>query len=214
MKHGSFISEHTAEYILVPDLLRRLTPHYQHIIPMFFWSTREGNTIAARTMRDVTVRLLAVFPRRPKITIAHPDRITMKINQGLLAYSRAGAEMGVPVIAGIPLVSSFRDLRPDSPCAWYDLQALSSEEGDCHIEMAADGSVVAEIPVRRTPSEPLTDSSIPALLAHSSSYSWEHAIEILRSLRRSEPESSGFPFFRGYRPFHFVLPQSRSLLTS
>ena len=207
MKHGSFISEHTAEYILVPDLLRRLTPHYQHIIPMFFWSTREGNTIAARTMSDVTVRLLTAFPRRPKITVTHPDRITMKVNQRLLAYSRAGAEMGVPVIAGIPLVSSFRDLRPDSPCAWYDLQPLSSEEGDCHIEMAADGSVVAETPIRPTPSEPLTDASILALLADSSSYPWEHAIETLRSLRHSEPEFSGFPFFGGYRPFHFVLPQ-------
>ena len=93
MKHGSFISEHTAEYILVPNLLRRLTPHYQHIIPMFFWSTREGNTIAARTMSDVTVRLLTAFPRRPKIAASHPNRITMKVNQRLLAYARAGAEM-------------------------------------------------------------------------------------------------------------------------
>lgn len=207
MKHRSFISEHTAEYILVPDLLRRLVPYFQHIIPMFYWSTREGNTIAGRTMGDVRVRLLAAFPRRPKVTDSHPDRVTMKVNQRLLVYARAGSEMGVPVIAGIPLVSSFHSLRSDSPCAWYDLQPLASEEDDCFIEMDEEGSVIAETPKRTLPSKKLSDVEILALLERSPIYSWDHAVTILSQLRHSQPESSGFPFFGGYRPFHLVLPQ-------
>jgi hypothetical protein len=204
MKHTSFMSEHTAEYILVPDLVRRLTPHFRCVIPMFFWSTREGNKVAARGMENTTVRLLSVFPRRPKISLAQPDQITVKINEELLAYSRAGREIGVPVIAGVPLVSSFKGLRPDSPCCWFDLGPLSSANNDCFIEITSEGRVIEQEPCTTPKSEPISDTDLVALVKQSSAHLWEQTIKNLGHLRRSQPASTGFPFFGHYRPFHFV----------
>jgi hypothetical protein len=41
----SFMSEHTAEFYLVPHFRDLLGAGYPHVLPFFYWKTREGNTL-------------------------------------------------------------------------------------------------------------------------------------------------------------------------
>ena len=75
MSLESFISEHTSEYILVPNIVRRLTQKFNQVIPVFLWLTREGNTTALEMMDGKQIRLLTAFPRRPKVL--SPNGIAM-----------------------------------------------------------------------------------------------------------------------------------------
>lgn len=207
MELKSFISEQTSEYILIPDLLRRLTPYFQHIIPICFRKTQEGNLTALKTMTNMHVQILTVFARRPKILLTQPNHITMKINRDLLEYAHASIIRKIPVIAGIPLASSLCELRADSPCSWYNLEPFTSSNNECFIEMNAEGHVIPETPEQIPPSTPLTDSEILALAKSSSVFSWNEAVSSLSDIRRvsRSPLSSRFFFFGGYRPFHFIL---------
>lgn len=206
MPQASFVSEHTTEYVLVPDLIRRLSPHFQSIIPMFFWSTREGNTTAARNMSGITVRLLTAFPRRPKISRLSDDRITMKVNQQLIDYARASADVGIAAFAGIPLVSSLFTFRIDSPCCWYDLREFFSTNTDCFVEMTLNGTVIPNPPSRSSIRQSSSDQQILNAVNRSPTLQWDVAIETLCRIRYMQPKFNSFPFFGGYKPFHLIFP--------
>ncbi len=64
----SFISEHTAEFILVPKLVNILSKTFSDIIPIYLWLTREGSNMAKSCTKDVKFQIISVFPRRPKVT--------------------------------------------------------------------------------------------------------------------------------------------------
>jgi hypothetical protein len=195
----SFMSEHTAEYVLVPDLIRRLAPQFVEVIPIFFWSTREGNSTAAQTMSGVSVRILTGFARRPKILTE--DRVAMKINPELVEYSQISGNAGIPVIAGIPLVSSLSRLRLNSPCSWFELTGCN----DLYIEVMLDGTIIPE-ELGGKVSAPLTDMRIRELAGKSAILLWADAVERLRVIRSEQSEFNRFHFFGGYKPFHLVLP--------
>ena len=44
-KYSSFISEHTAEYVLIPQLTDILKQKFEVVIPIYPWMTREGNNL-------------------------------------------------------------------------------------------------------------------------------------------------------------------------
>jgi hypothetical protein len=200
----SFMSEHTAEYVLVTDLVRRLAPQFTEIIPIFFWSTREGNSTAAQTMSEVTVRVLTAFARRPKILT--DDRVMMKINRELLQYSGRSSNFGIPVVAGIPLVSSLSRLRLNSSCSWFEMTGSDQHHEDHYIEVMLDGTSVLEQSGATESSSPLSDERIRELVHRSPTLSWLDAVAMLRSIRSEQSEFSRFPFFGGYKPFHLILP--------
>lgn len=197
---SSFISEHTAEYILVPDLVRRLAPDFQEVIPIFFWATREGNSTAAMTMFETSVRILSAFARRPKILAE--DRIMMKINPELVQYSRISADAGIPVLAGIPLVSSLSLLRLSSKCSWYEL----GNTGESYVEVMLDGKAVSEQHVRNQFTTPLDDKQIREMASRSPVMTWASAVATIRAIRSQQSAFTHYPFFGGYKPFHLLLP--------
>lgn len=67
MKATSFMSEHTAEYALVPDLVAHLGKHFSNIVPVYFWTTREGAHVGRESIGKHTVRVVAAFARRSKV---------------------------------------------------------------------------------------------------------------------------------------------------
>lgn len=44
----SYISEHTAEYYLVPDLINILKEKYNFVSPVFPWVTRELSSLSKK----------------------------------------------------------------------------------------------------------------------------------------------------------------------
>ena len=50
MKPTGFMSEHSTEYALVPNFIAQVAGRFPHVIPMYFWSTREGAQIANESM--------------------------------------------------------------------------------------------------------------------------------------------------------------------
>ena len=136
----SFISEHTAEYILVPDLVRRLMPEFPDIVPLFFWASREGNTTAQWSMEGVPVRIVTAFPRRPKILPDRSNRILMKLNGQLFNYASESSGRGIPVIAGVPLVTSLPTLRLNARCCWFEIPIIASYPNSLSITSYSDTS--------------------------------------------------------------------------
>jgi len=200
----SFISEHTAEYVLVPDLVRRLAPDFLEVIPIFFWATREGNSTAAMTMFETSVRILSAFARRPKIW--GEDRIMMKINPELVQYSRVSADAGIPVLAGVPLVSALSQLRLFSKCSWFELSAWHGTSVEPYVEVMLDGKGVSEQCAGNQLPTPLCDKRIREIAGRSRVISWAIAVATIREIRRQQSEYTHYPFFGGYKPFHLVLP--------
>jgi hypothetical protein len=205
------MSEHTAEYVLVNDVVRRLAPIFSEAIPIFFWSTREGNLTAGESMSALSFKLLTCFARRPKLH-ATDDRILMKVNRQLFYYCRSSSAVEIPVIAGIPLVRSLHLLRITSPCCWVDLAKLPSSD-DMNIEVMLDGTS-ARIPEPKTPATKflLGNEEIQTLVARSPAVTWDSAIGLIRDIRRAArllDQANGyryFPWFGGYKPFHIFLP--------
>tara|TARA_R110002167_G_scaffold148524_2_gene341493 strand:+ start:344 stop:922 length:579 start_codon:yes stop_codon:yes gene_type:complete len=117
----SYISEHSAEYYLVPALKEILQEQYRHVAPVFPWITRELSKISRLLHKDDQFHVLVMFPRRPKLHDQKSCEIYVTINQELEAFNKAGESNGVPVIAGCPRAVDIWDLSNCQNYAWLDL---------------------------------------------------------------------------------------------
>lgn len=85
-EYKSFISEHSSEYVLVPKLKRLLEQNNKYVVPIFPWSTREGNNYSINLHNNAEIRLISLFPRRPKYHKNFPNNVYFKINYELIDY--------------------------------------------------------------------------------------------------------------------------------
>src|SRR3972149_3591889 len=133
------MSEHTVEYALVTDLVRMLRPAFQDTVPMYVWFTREGNNTGAQGFWEKQFRLVSVFPRRPKVRFHGDDEILMKVNSSVLRQGNAARSLGIPVLAGVPLVSDLASYRIDSQCAWFFIDGTGQDDEDHEIRLTRHG---------------------------------------------------------------------------
>lgn len=202
----SFISEHTAEYVLVPTLARILSPVFSRAVPLYFWLNREGNTIAQRCMSGQSVRLIAVYPRRPKIEDPGQNHILVKVNAKLFEFARRAASLGIPVFAGVPLASSLTDLTLDLQCTWVRLTPQGTVDRDIEFGLTLEGAKLGKEPLCADLEGPLQpDQLVQAVLTGTQPGPWEQAVENVRELRSSVQSYGLHPFFGGYKPFYFLL---------
>jgi len=201
----SFISEHSAEYVLVPNIVTRLTGKFSQVIPLFLWLSREGNATALGMMAARQIRLLTAFPRRPKLLSSSQDGITMKVNRELLAYSAASADAGIIVLVGVPLLPSLSMLRIDTECCWFELKGCATTDRDYFVEIGLDGTVISNDAPAQALSGPLSDAQIQDAANRCRMMPWTLAVEKIREVRSFQPKFRGFPFFGGYKPFHLML---------
>jgi hypothetical protein len=205
------MSEHTAEYVLVNDLVHRLTPAFPNIIPIFFWATREGNRFALESMDDQNLRLVTCFARRPKVDPTCGS-LLMKINREIIIYRHACALINIPVLVGLPMVKSLSALRLNSPCNWFDLANFDyADGGDCHFTISWDAVTAATRPLPNLPG-PLTNMQIEELVKRSPIVSWSRAVDHIRDVRRTVSEQTigsygywRFSFIGGYKPFFLLV---------
>ena len=209
------MSEHSAEYVLVNDLVTRLTPTFTDIIPIFFWMTREGNTTAIASMQGLNLRLVVCFARRSKVDSAAPHSLFMKVNCELTEYRKACAPLNIPVLAGIPMIKSLSSLRLHSTCNWFDLASFDSvKETDFDVTIDSNGTASLANSGRRLATA-LTTSDLEELIRRSPVVTWDYAVECLRHARKAARDLSTnrygyapFPFGGGYKPFLLLVVEN------
>jgi hypothetical protein len=207
MKATSFMSENTAAYALVPDLVAHLGEHFPRVIPVYFWLTREGARVGLESMGNQTVRVVGAYARRP--TVIHPgdDRILVKINDLLFAAAREGAGFGIPVFAGVPLVNTLADFSLGVRCSWFHITSTSHAVTDSEFLLP-----VSEQPpmlaLQEGISGPLTSAQIVEIAeSECSELHWMEAAEGMRFVKSPEGIYAR-PFGGGYRPFFLVMPSN------
>jgi hypothetical protein len=113
---SSFISEHTVEFYLVPRFRALLNTSYSHVLPFFYWKTREGGILSRSNEFPAPVTACAMFPRRPKV---YGERIEMTVNEEVYLMSEHLQQAGISTFLGFPRVNSISDLVTDFECLWF-----------------------------------------------------------------------------------------------
>lgn len=208
----SFICEHTAEYLLARRIVDILFPEFGSSIPIHFWSTREGASVAGCGMSGKSVRVVATYARRPKILAPGQHSVLMKVNHQLFEAAAAAADLGVPVLAGLPLATELAGLSPEAACAWFRLIADGTAPADAELTISTDDPY-------GTPSRhpgvagPIPEDCLVELIrSGASTWSWEDAVEVMRLVKRAGMQY-GWPFGGGYQPFFTILPGDSPLRT-
>ena len=208
IKPIGFMSESTAAYALVPNLITQLKSHFGNIFPVYFWSNREGSRVGYESMEGKIVKVLAAYARRPKVIHSGDRTILVKINSLLFKCDRLGETNGIPSIIGVPLVSSLEDFTIDTQCLWFgfgpmkdtDLEFTITLTPKVRVKHLKDGIV-----------GPLNNKQIIEIAQiKCREMKWEDAVKGMRQFKIPDSNFSGYSYFFGvrYRPFFVVMLES------
>lgn len=197
---GSFLSEHTAEYYLVPRTAEVFSSYATVVVPIYFWSTREGSRLGEEGIKYSQVRVIAIFARRPKVSASHADIIMAKLNRELFVYAREARALGIPTLAGMPLISSLDQLRINCPCVWFRL--LDDCENDIEIPMSLEGEPLETTVLSHVDGPTQLDTLADDAVSAAAVSEWTEVIANLRFLKRVMRHGI---HFGGYNPFHLLL---------
>jgi len=181
----SFISEHTAEFVLVPELKRLLEEHFISAVPIFPWLSREFGAQSKKSHGALKFHVLVMFPRRPRIS--KDGEIFVTINPELIGFKEIGAEYGIAVIAGCPCATNFLDLASCKDCVWLNIEGSFS----CLLRLES-----LEIGNR------LSESDILRVIREGRSQSIQSLEEFIQATRFVLPQ--GF-FGAKYKPIYFLV---------
>lgn len=206
-----FMSERTAEYVLVTDLIRRLSDFCPQITPFFFWASREGQAKAHRSY-DGWVRLLGAYARRPKVRYAGAETIYIKFNALLFFHAFQLKQAGIPLLAGVPCVSRLSDLHLDASCVWFHVKPESKGWRDTFAKIDLDE------PMHTAPSDsesmvqgPLRTEDIKQLvLEYSQVLLWPEALDSLHEANRNllrvpYADRAWYGRYLPYKPFYLAM---------
>lgn len=115
----SFISEHSAEFVIVPKMKALLEKRFSIVVPIFPWLSREFGNRAKSAHGFSGFHVLALFPRRPKIS--DEGDVLVTINGELSVYKEIALKHGITVLAGCPNANNLRGLATCDECAWIDV---------------------------------------------------------------------------------------------
>lgn len=211
MSATSFISEHTAEYFLNYTLINLFEKSSYDVIPFYYWKSREGANQSKACGIDKEVRLVTIFPRRPKIEEPGQPYIEVKINYSLLITSIICKEFDIPVFAGVPLASSmFQFTTNKEYCSWFYLNPLEvKDEADVVFTISVDNESILmnEIQGIESISE---EDLVEFMVRKAPKREWISYIETINEVRSrvrySENISSSiFSWFGIYKPFYLAI---------
>lgn len=186
----SYISEHSAEYYLVPVLKEILQEQYSHVAPVFPWISRELGKISRLLHKNDQFHVLVMFPRRPKLHDQKSSEIYVTINWELKAYNKVGENCGVPVIAGCPRALDIWDLSNCQNYAWLDLTRNSYPE---YLNSISELEVNGHL---------LEKEDILALVRNSAIFGLESFEEFIRDARETQPYRM---YGSQYKPVYFLI---------
>lgn len=197
----SFISELTAEYFLVPAVVRATSDQRTRALPFHFSMTREGSRAGIGTGAGAGARMAAFYARRPKVRCSGDDVVEVKFNSSLFEAARNGYSLGIPVFAGVPIETSFFNLCDNSPRLWFRLSPEGAIGLDFVCQCSPSGPVspfAGDEFVTMVPEQALLH-----LVQHEAMLEeWPVWDERLRSFKRQLQKSR---WLFGYRPFFVAL---------
>lgn len=199
----SFVSERTLEYTIIPKIQQTLKLEYSLVIPIYFWTTREGNSISKELNHQEKFRVLAVYLRRPKI---FGSKIYFKVNNSIIALSPLFEENNIPVLCTFPLASKFIDL--DNENLTYHSLKLKDFSQETTFSFSTTNKIIS-ISINDH-IHPLTNLEIYELINHSKLHEWNELSRIFRIIKQGVSfEGSWFysRFFGGYQPVYFLISE-------
>lgn len=197
---SSFVNERSVEYLLTPHFAKILSIKYPNVIPIFFWTSREGGRAAGHCLADLNVIIVALYGRRPKIDVPNQDFIEVKFNEALFRRNDYFAQNGIAVFAGVPVVSSLLGFNFGASCKWFSFNEGGSEEL-VRLPIKGNGEMLCQ-----HISEIAAIEILDKINKTCKIQSWSDAVEVLRNMRHSQPH-----FYHGlygdiYKPVYFVIP--------
>jgi len=208
---SSFFGERTAEYALVPLLQRALAREFGWAIPMSYWRTREGNRTSAEMHRGLSVRILAMFARRPKVTPSDTV-LTGKVNWELFRFASFARQQGVPTIAGFPAVTSVMQLHSDPQVFWLHIEGLRASE--FFVDLASNPEH-ALIDIDGNPVPTMSIENIAEhISAHARTFAWDEAMQCIHRLRTEHDGRYVSPWSVGYKPVYLLVPPDNMRLSA
>jgi hypothetical protein len=125
---NSFLNEHSAEFVIVPAFGAILATEFETVIPLYYWSSREGGLLSQQSLVDRQVLIVALFARRPKVDRLSQPYIDVKFNDRLFRLAAFLEDRHIPVFAGVPLPSSLDQFHQTTPSSWFRLPGRGQEE--------------------------------------------------------------------------------------
>jgi hypothetical protein len=196
---SSFISERSAELILVPALIKGLSLTFPKITPIYYWASREGARTSANSFVHIPVKVLVLYARRPKVRIPGSGYIQIKFNQLLFDRSSLYNAEGMPVIAGVPLADSLQTLLISTTCTWFEVRP-DGYEYVCDIPLNLKENISCNgcISMER----------IAQMINEAKWQTWNQTLSAIKRLRSDKMgEFSRWPLISGdlYKPVYLII---------
>jgi hypothetical protein len=201
----SYVSEHTVEFYLVPRFRKALATHFRSTVAFYFWASREGSMAGRSAGLTGRMRLVAVYPRRPKLDPIG-QTTAIKINAELFCAADEFGRLGVPVFAAFPHVGSLFDFAEDVKFLMFSIRGngRGRDAEDVEIEV---GETIPDQGALSLLDGPLTDEDICRTAMHESKpLHWGEAIEAINRVRLQESAHERWrsPFGPRYKPVYFL----------
>ncbi len=199
------MSEHTAEFVLVPKLVECIKTRYTNVVPVYYWATREGNNLSRDLHRNMNVKIIAFFPRRPKLDNKSPKLIYGKINSLIFEFANFASSLNIPTIAGLPIADSLLDLSQNPSIFWFHIS--KTEPKDITFEINKHNKKLNFHNNEKVAVKILVESDFDGIIEKSKLCNWEEAINNLRLLKPNNYSNrifSRFNLWGIYRPI-FIL---------
>lgn len=200
----SFFSERTAEYSILPVVVAHLQQRFGAAVPMYYWASREGNTVAREVHDGRHVRMLALYARRPKSVTKRT--MSGKLNAELFEFAHRAALHGVPTFAGFPVVRDVFELGEDFRTFWFSLARDQARDVFFKIDLTRpDSAPISEdgSPIRTLELDALGDAASTATVL-----TWKAAMAAIRDARVTPRTTGGGAFWGGsvHNPVYLLVP--------
>jgi hypothetical protein len=197
---SSFIGEHTAEFPMVSRLRSALNRAGLPVVAFFHWADREGSSMSRACDDGAPIRIVAAYPRRPKVAEPGATAIEMKVNRLLFEHARALHSEEIPVLACVPLVDTIWALGNDPACACFLIAGSGPTDEDVVVTIDLAGEVCTGLPADMR--GPLPDDELVSIAMGAKAQTWT---DTLRSIKTNRPTEGMSLFGYRYRPVYLAI---------
>lgn len=200
----SYICERTAEYVLIPELIKYLKERYSFVTPIYPWMTRELSRFSREMHGATSLRMLGLYARRPKIMTGDDNSIYIKINREIVMASAVARDFGIPMIAGCPLARNLIELGSCDKFLWVDLNSISPSDADSVI-------VVDELAWHKTSGEGIATFDLAQAMQTTElavrQIDLNTLAESIKAIGMARWGESYHPYYfaGGYKPVYFLM---------